>query len=339
MKYTPLVIAMAVVMACPLGADASSRRKKKKKEEPVEVPPPPAAPKPKPVAPAKPLVAPVINPSIPVSMTLCGTKIDLDRVDMFERFDRELTSLAFGHGNTLLTIKRANKYFPEMAPILRENGVPEDLLYLACVESYLAPLAYSPAKAAGVWQFIPSTAKQYGLEVSDEVDERYNLEKATQAACRYLKNAYRQYGNWETVMASYNAGMGRISSELEKQMAETSFDLYLNQETTRYVFRIMAMKAIMENAQTFGFVLRPDQLYQPMEYEIAEVCEAVPDWAAWARDRSISYAQLKEANPWIRDRKLTNKAGKTYRVRIPKEKSLKRSTAGTRVFSDKWVTH
>ena len=190
----------------------------------------------------------VVNPDIPSSMMFCGKKVDLDRVDMFERFDRELTSLAYGHGNTLLTIKRANKYFPEMAPILRSNGVPEDMLYLACVESYLSPRAYSPAKAAGVWQFIPSTARQYGLEVSDEVDERYNLEKATAAACCYLKNAYKRYGDWATVMASYNGGMGRITSELEKQLADNSFDLYLTEETSRYVFRIMAMKAIMEKA-------------------------------------------------------------------------------------------
>ncbi len=281
----------------------------------------------------------VINPTIPESMTFCGKKVDLDRVDMYERFDRELTSLVYGHGNTLLTIKRANKYFPEMAPILRANGVPGDLLYLACVESYLAPRAYSPAKAAGIWQFLAATAKQYGLEVSDEVDERYNLPKATAAACRYLKAAYRRYGDWATVMASYNGGMARISSELEKQLASNSFDLYLTEETSRYVFRIMAMKAIMENAPEFGFKLSAEQLYQPMEYEIVEVSEAVPDWAAWAKDHGISYAQLKEANPWIRARELTNKKGKTYEVRIPKAKSLKRSTAGTKVYSDKWIAH
>ena len=283
------------------------------------------------------IFAQVINPTVPKSMTFCGKNVDLDRVDMFERFDRELTSLTFGHGNTLLTIKRANKYFPEMAPILRANGVPEDLLYLACVESYLSPRAYSPAKAAGVWQFIPSTAKQYGLEVSDEVDERYNLEKATAAACRYLKNAYSRYGDWATVMASYNGGMGRISSELEKQMETNSFDLYLTEETSRYVFRIMAMKAIMENAPAFGFRLKADQLYQPVEYTAVEVSEEVPDWAVWAKDHGISYSQLKESNPWIRARKLTNKDRKTYKVRIPKAKSLKRSTAGTHVFSGKWI--
>lgn len=280
----------------------------------------------------------VVNPDIPSSMMFCGKKVDLDRVDMFERFDRELTSLAYGHGNTLLTIKRANKYFPEMAPILRSNGVPEDMLYLACVESYLSPRAYSPAKAAGVWQFIPSTARQYGLEVSDEVDERYNLEKATAAACRYLKNAYKHYGDWATVMASYNGGMGRITSELEKQLADNSFDLYLTEETSRYVFRIMAMKAIMENAPAFGFKLKVSQLYQPMEYSEVEVCEAVPDWAVWAKGHDISYSQLKEANPWIRARQLTNKDGNTYKVRIPKKSSLKRSTAGTHVFSHKWIS-
>lgn len=193
----------------------------------------------------------VPNPEVPKSMTFAGVKVDLDREDMYERMDRELSSLVYGHGNTLLTIKRANKYFPVMAPILRSNGIPEDLLYLACVESYLNPRAYSVAKAAGIWQFIPATARQYGLEVSDEVDERYNLEKATAAACRYLKSAYTRYGNWESVMASYNGGMARISGELSKQGVNTSFDLYLTDETSRYVFRIMAMKAVMENAPAF----------------------------------------------------------------------------------------
>ncbi len=279
----------------------------------------------------------VYNPQIPKHIQFCGETIDLDRIDMFERFDRELTSLAYGHGNTLLTIKRANKYFPIMAPILRKNGVPEDVLYLACVESYLSPRAYSPAKAAGIWQFIAPTAKQYGLEVNDEVDERYNLEKATAAACRYLKNAYAKYGNWPSVMASFNGGMGRISSELDKQMTNSSFDLYLTEETSRYVFRIMAMKTIMENAPAFGFKLHPNQLYQPVEFDVVEVSEPVQDWPAWAKSHGISYAQLREENPWIRAKKLTNKDGKTYSVKIPKKKSLKRSTATTHTYSNKWI--
>ena len=163
----------------------------------------------------------------------------------------------------MLTIKRANRYFPVMATILKRNGVPLDVLYLACVESMLNPRAYSPAIAAGIWQFIASTAKQYGLEVNDEVDERYNLEKATAAACRYLKKAYEKYGDWPTVFASYNGGMTRISKELEAQGVENAFDLYLTDETTRYPHRIMAMKAIMENPSAYGFHLSDRQLYQP----------------------------------------------------------------------------
>lgn len=281
--------------------------------------------------------APVINPEIPTSVNLCGKGVDLDRTDMYERFDRELTSVVYTHGNTLLTIKRANKYFPVMAPILKEHGVPEDVLYLACVESYLNPRAYSPAKAAGIWQFIPSTAKDYGLEVNDEVDERYNLEKVTHAACRYLKKAYAKYGNWESVMASYNCGTGRMSRELEAQKQKSSFDLYLNDETSRYVFRIMAMKQVMENPADYGFILRADQLYMPVECEEVEVSGPVSDWAAWAADHGISYAQLREENPWIRAKSLTNKAGKTYKVKVPKAHSLSRKHQHHKVYNKAWV--
>lgn len=279
----------------------------------------------------------VINPEVPETVVFCGKEISLDRTDMYERYDRELSSIIYTHGNTLLTIKRANKYFPVMAPILKENGVPEDVLYLACVESYLNPRAYSPAKAAGVWQFIPSTAKEYGLEVNDEVDERYNLEKVTKAACRYLKNALRKYGNWESVMASYNGGTGRISRELEKQSQSSSFDLYLTEETSRYVFRIMAMKQVMENPSAYGFNLRADQLYMPVECDEVEVNGPVGDWAAWAEKHGISYAQLREENPWIRAKSLTNKAGKTYTVRVPKADSLSRKRQMQAVYNSAWA--
>jgi hypothetical protein len=256
---------------------------------------------------------------------------------MFERFDRELTSLVYGHSNTLLTIKRANKYFPVMAPVLKANGVPQDVLYLACVESYLNQRAYSGAKAAGMWQFLAATAKQYGLEVTDEVDERYHLEKATAAACRYLKAAYAKYGNWESAMASYNGGQGRISSELEKQLTDSSFDLYLTDETSRYVFRIMAMKAVFDNPRTFGFYLTADQLYQPVKCSIVEVSESVEDWPTWAKEHHITYAQLREENPWIRAKTLTNKSGKTYEVRVPEKSSLKRSTAKQTTYNSNWI--
>lgn len=279
----------------------------------------------------------VPNPSVPAAVSFCGKSVSLDRVDMYERYDRELTALAYGHGNTLLILKRANKYFPVMAPILRQNGIPEDFLYLACVESTLNHRALSAAKAAGFWQFLPATGKQYGLEVTDEVDERYNLEKATAAACRYFKVAYDKYGDWPTVMASFNGGMGRISSELDKQLRTSSMDLYLTEETSRYVFRIMALKAIMENPVAYGFELKADQFYQPMEYTVVEVSEPVEDWPEWALDHGVSYAQLREENPWIRSKKLTNKYNKTYKVKIPLARDLSRKTAKRTLFNPHWV--
>ena len=279
----------------------------------------------------------VYSPQVPASVTLCGEKIDLDPVDRYERLDRELSSIVYTHGTTMLIIKRANRYFPEMSKILKENGVPQDMLYLACVESSLNPRAYSPAKAAGFWQFIASTAKEYGLEVNDEVDERYNIEKATAAAARYLKKAYAKYGNWPSVMAAYNGGMTRITNELDRQNADTSLDLYLVEETTRYPYRIMAMKTVMENAPGYGFHLRDDQLYQPRKYRTVEVNGPVADWAAWAKKQGVNYSILREENPWIRSKSLTNKTGKTYKVRVPLAESLSRRTAGTRTFNPAWT--
>lgn len=279
----------------------------------------------------------VVNPEIPKEVKLCGETIDLDRADKYEAFDRELTSIAYTHGTTLLIIKRANRYFPELAPILKANGVPEDLLYLCCVESSLNPRAYSGAKAAGLWQFIESAAKEYGLEVNSEVDERYNLEKATVAACKFLKKAKARYGNWPSAMAAFNGGQTRISRALDKQDAETSLDLYLAEETTRYPYRVAAMKTIMENPRAYGYAIKDDQLYQPREYKTVEVSGPVPSWTEWAAAQGISYAELRDSNPWIRDFKLTNKAGKTYTVKVPVRKSLHRSTAGTKTYNPKWT--
>ena len=282
-------------------------------------------------------LAAVRNPKVPQKVTFADATVDLDRIDMFERLDRELTSMAYTHGNTLLTIKRANRYFPEMAPILKEEGVPLDLLYLACIESTLNNRALSPAKAAGFWQFMPSTAKEYGLEVSDTVDERYDVAKSTRAACRYLKSAYKKYGNWESAAASYNGGQGRISSELASQKAQTAYDLWLVDETSRYMFRLLAMKMIMEDPAAYGFILSADQLYQPLEYDTYQVNTSVSDWPTWAKEHGTNYLALREHNPWIRAKSLTNKSGKTYTVRIPTEKSMKRSTLKTKTYNKKWV--
>lgn len=279
----------------------------------------------------------VYSPDVPASVKICGETIPLERVDMYEAFDRELTSIVYTHGTTLLILKRANRFFPELQRILRDNGVPDDMLYLACVESSLNPRAYSPAKAAGFWQFIPSTAREYGLEVNDEVDERYNIEKATAAACRYLKNSYRRFCNWPSVMAAYNGGNARITGELDRQGQDTSLDLYLTEETTRYPYRIMAMKTVLENPSRYGFHLRPDQLYQPRRFREVTVSGPVADWPRWAATHGISYAILRDLNPWIRAKKLTNRTGKTYKVRIPEPGSLNRSTAGTTTFNPDWT--
>lgn len=279
----------------------------------------------------------VVNPRVPETMEFAGEIIDLNRVDMYEKLDRELTAMAYTHGNTLLTIKRANRYFPVMAPILKRNGISEDMLYLACIESYLNPLAYSPAKAAGIWQFIPSTAKQYGLEVNDEVDERYDVEKETAAACRYFKKAYDMYGNWESVAASFNGGTARVTKELDAQQVGSAFDLYLVEETRRYPFRMMAMKLIMESPADYGFHLSANQLYQPQEYTTEQVSGPVEDWPTWAKERGITYAILKDYNPWIRAKSLTNKTGKTYTVKIPTQKALKRSKQDVKIYNPAWI--
>ena len=282
-------------------------------------------------------LAAVRNPKVPKSVTFAGQKVDLDRIDMFERLDRELTGMSYTHGNTLLTIKRANRYFPEMEPILKSEGVPTDLLYLACIESTLNPRALSGAKAAGFWQFMPATGKEYGLEVNDYVDERYDLEKSTRAACKFLKSAYKKYGNWESAAASYNGGMGRITSELGSQGVPSAYDLWLVDETSRYMFRLLAMKMIMENPAAYGYIISPDQLYQPLEYEVVEVSEPVADWQKWALDHGTNFMTLRDHNPWIRAKSLPNKSGKTYKVRIPTEKSMHRSTQKHKIYNKKWV--
>lgn len=279
----------------------------------------------------------VVNPSIPSSVKFAGSEIDLDPIHMWERLDRELTAITYTHGNTLLAIKRANRYFPVLAPILKKNGLPADMIYLAVIESTLNPRALSPAKAAGLWQLMPATGKEYGLEVNDDVDERYDPVKATEAASRYLKNAYAKYGNWESVAASYNGGMARISKELGAQQAESAFNLYLVDETMRYIFRMLAMKLIMENPSAYGFNLTADQLYQPIVYKTVEVSGPVDDWAAWAKEQGIDYLTLREHNPWIRSKSLPNKTGKTYKVNIPSRDSLSRSRQKVTVYNPAWV--
>lgn len=286
----------------------------------------------KPEAPSK-----VINPKVPSQATFAGKKIDTDRYDMYERLDRELSAMAYTHGSTMLTIKRANRYFPEIIPVLQAAGVPTDLVYLACIESSLDPRAYSPSKAAGFWQFLAGTAKEYGLEVNEYVDERYDPVKSTQAAVKYLKDAYKKYGTWESAAASYNGGMGRITRELAEQGVDSAYDLYLTEETSRYMFRLLAMKMIMENPRQYGFELKAENLYNPMKYTEVEVNTPVESWAKWAKEHGTNYMILRDYNPWIRTKSLPNKTGKTYTVRVPVKESLSHSKSVGRPYNPDWV--
>lgn len=258
-----------------------------------------------------------VAPTIPQEMYFAGERIDLRRYDMRERFDREQLSFMYMHSNSIQIIKRANKYFPIIEPILKKNGVPDDFKYLAVIESNLNPLAVSPARAAGIWQFMASTAREYGLEVSDEVDERYHVEKATVAACQYLKDAYQKHKSWTNAAAAYNAGSGRITSEQNKQQVQQAFDMLLVSETSRYVFRILAVKRFLERPQDFGFHLTKETFYHTIRTTETVVNTAVADWASWAKTKGITYAQLKYFNPWLRGRSLKNPKGTLYTIKLP----------------------
>lgn len=277
------------------------------------------------------------SPHIPQYIEWGGEKIELDRYDIRERFDREMISFCYGHTNTLLAIKRANRYFPIIKPIIEEMGIPSDFVYLAVIESYLNPRAQSPAKAVGIWQIMPATAKEYGLEVNDNVDERYDIVKSTRVACRYLKEAYNKYGSWLTAASSYNAGQNRISRELKYQLQNHAFDLWLNEETSRYVFRLMAIKMIMEDPVAYGFAIRASQLYPPMRYREIEVNNTIQDLFLFAKENNISYSQLKDFNLWLRSNKLPIHDDKSYMILIPYIDDLYYSTNEKEVFDRRWV--
>lgn len=260
-------------------------------------------------------------PSVPKMIVFAGDTIRFDRQDIYERMDRELISFTYMHTNSTLMLKRSERIFAKVVPILRANGVPEDLKYLMAIESNFDPKALSSAGAAGLWQFTKSTAKEYGLEVSSEVDERYHIEKETVAACKYLLNAYDKYGDWMTVAASYNGGQNGISKRIENQRQRKAMDLWLVEETSRYMFRILAAKMFFEDPTSFGFYVREKDKYpvEPKPKGTVSVSGPIENLVDFAEEHGIRYATLKGANLWLRDSKLTNKAGKTYEIVIPRE--------------------
>ena len=277
------------------------------------------------------------SPEVPTSVAFCGKTIDLTRFDRHERMDRELLAFTYMHSTSIQLIKRANRYFPIVEPILKEHGIPDDFKYLMSIESNCNPLARSTAGAIGLWQFMQSTAREYGLEVNKNIDERYHVEKATVAACKYLKKAYEKYNDWVAVAASYNGGQARIANQQEKQRETDVLDLYLVEETARYVYRIIAAKIMLSDPTAFGFRLRASDLYMPIPYKEVTVTTGIADLAAWAKKQGTTYALLKNLNPWLRDNFLQNVSGRTYVLRIPLKDQMHYKPNSITPHDKRWV--
>lgn len=253
---------------------------------------------------------------VPSEVDFAGEKAPLNISDVRERFERELLVNANLDASTLLILKRANRAFPVIEPILSRYGVPDDFKYLAVIESALVN-AVSPAGARGVWQFMPDTAREKGMEVNDIVDERYHLEKSTEAACKYLLSAKTKFGSWTLAAASYNGGMTGVNKQIEMQRVSNYYDLLLTEETSRYVFRILALKEIMKNPGLYGFVFKQEELYVGIPTKKIEIDSTITDLASFALSQGINYKILKIHNPWLRDKKLNNPTKKKYSIEIP----------------------
>ncbi len=255
---------------------------------------------------------------IPDEVSFAGERAPLENFDVKEGLERELLVNSYWQSHTLLLMKRAHRYFPVIEKILKENGIPEDFKYLSVAESDLMDLV-SPAKAVGFWQFRKATAVEMGLEVNDEIDERYHLEKATEAACKFLNHSYGLYDNWTMSAASYNVGRTGLNRQVNRQDEKYYYDLLLNEETGRYIYRLLALKLIMENPVEYGFEYEKKDLYQQIPTYKVTVDGPVEDFAEFAGRYDINYKVLKIFNPWLRDNKLSNSKGKIYYVSIPQK--------------------
>jgi hypothetical protein len=255
-------------------------------------------------------------PQVPSKMDFCGEEVPLNDFDVYERMERELLVNVHWSSATILYLKRANRWFPIIEPILKRNGIPNDFKYLAIIESGLTN-AVSPAGAAGFWQFMAPVAKQYGLEVYDKIDERYNLEKATQATCRYLKEAFAKYGSWTMAAASYNFGMNGIDKQIGRQRSRNYYNLYLVEETSRFVFRLLAIKEIFSDPYKYGFNIDETELYKAIETKEIIIKKEIKDLALFAKENGINYKIIKIFNPWIKDNFLPNPNKKAYSIKIP----------------------
>ncbi len=252
----------------------------------------------------------------PNKVDFAGEQAPLHIADVKERLDRELLVNTYLHSSTILIMKRANRVFPVIEPILKQYGVPDDFKYLAVIESALTN-AVSPSGARGVWQFMTPTAKESGMEINDYVDERYHLEKATVAACNYLITAKQKFGSWTLAAASYNGGMTGVNTKIAEQKVDTYYDLLLTDETSRYVFRILALKEIMKNPKSYGFDVSNNELYPVIPAKKIEIDSTINNLATFAKTQGINYKILKLHNPWLRDKKLPNPTKKKYIIEIP----------------------
>ncbi|OIP05146.1 MAG: hypothetical protein AUJ97_01535 [Bacteroidetes bacterium CG2_30_32_10] len=258
---------------------------------------------------------------LPKELNLFGEPVPIQRYDVRESFDREILINTYWQSQTLMFFKRANRWFPSIEKILRKYNLPDDLKYISIIESGFMNVK-SPAGAAGFWQFMKPTAKSYGLEINDEVDERYNLEKSTEAACTYFKDTYKIYKNWTLVAASYNIGIGALNTELKNQQVTSYYDLFLNEETARYVFRIMAIKTLLNNPKSYGFYFRNKDLYPIIPTYSVIVDSSITDLVSFSKYYNLNYKLIKDFNPWLISNTLTNKEGKSYKFIIPKIDSL-----------------
>ena len=263
-----------------------------------------------------PQLSPALSIDLPEEVSFAGEPVPLTMPDVRESFDKELQINTYWHSNTLFLLKRANRWLPQIDSVLEKNGIPPDFKYLPLIESALLN-DVSPKEAVGFWQILKTSGREFGLEITNEVDERYDPIKATVAACKYLKQAHGKFGSWTLTAASYNRGMSGVNRSLENQNVKSYYDLHLNDETSRYVFRIIAIKEIVENPQKYGFKLKQEHLYQREKLRHVQVKESIKDLIAFAQQQGINYKLLKRHNPWLRGERLTVRKGRSYLIAIP----------------------
>lgn len=253
---------------------------------------------------------------LPDTLDFCGEPIPMNRFYVRESLERELLVNTYRHASTILLLKRTTRWFPVLEPIMRKNNLPDDFKYLAMIESDLTN-AVSPSKAVGFWQFLEGTGKEYNLEINKEVDMRYNQEKETVAACKYLKDSYKKFGSWILSAAAFNCGNGKISKTIEEQRVNSYFDMLLPNETERYVYRILALKLITQDPEKYGFRISDEGWYQPLKYKSITVTESIPDLIDFAINNGTNYKMLRYYNPWLRGKSLTISEGNSYQIKIP----------------------